>query len=119
MTFSEKTIEGLPVFELDGKIMGGTPEYLALCQRLKKLIAAGHRHLILDFNKVMWINSAGVGFLLECVAGLRRNGGDAYFVGVNGRVAHYFKITKLNTVLKFYDSPDAVVNELLHMAISA
>ncbi|NIV09806.1 MAG: STAS domain-containing protein, partial [Aliifodinibius sp.] len=61
------------------------------------------------FEKVRWINSAGIGFMLSCVTTLRRQGGDVYFVGLHDRVEYYFKITKIDSVLQIYRSVDEVV----------
>ncbi|MFQ5641645.1 MAG: hypothetical protein ACE5IR_27030 [bacterium] len=49
MTFLEKTVAGLPVFELKSKIMGGG-QPLALCDRLKELIHTGEKNILLDFS---------------------------------------------------------------------
>lgn len=111
MNYTERTIEGLPVFEPEGKMMGDK-NCVALCNRMKELAAVGQKHLILDCKKVKWINSSGIGFVLACVTSLRKNGGDVHFVGAHGKVAHYFKITKLNTVLSLYPDCDAVIRAL-------
>ena len=57
MTYFEKNVDGLPVFELEGKIMGGT-ECDKLCRRLMAVIATGHSHLVMDFEKVPTIGQA-------------------------------------------------------------
>lgn len=104
-------MDGLPVFKLEGKIMGGT-ECDKLCHRLMAVIATGHSQLVMDFEKVQWMNSAGIGMLIQCVTRLRRNGGDLHFLGVHDRVGHYFRITKLDTVLKIYDNMNEVRKKL-------
>lgn len=111
MTYTERTIEGLPVFELEGKMMGDK-NCETLCDRLKELANAGQKHVVLDCEKVQWINSAGIGFVLSCVATLRRNGGDLHFIGAHGKVAHYFTITRLNGVLSIYPDRNTVIEEL-------
>ncbi len=111
MTYFEKNVDGLPVFKLEGKIMGGT-ECDKLCHRMMAVIATGHSHLVMDFEKVQWMNSAGIGMLIQCVTRLRRNGGDLHFLGVHDRVGHYFRITKLDTVLKIYDNMNEVLKKL-------
>ena len=108
MTFFEKNIDGMPVFELDGKIMGGS-ESLPLCNRLLELIKSGKINILLDLNKVKWINSAGVGMLIACVKKLREKGGDLHFAGLHGRVEYYFKISKIDTVLKIYKNQDDAI----------
>ena len=111
MKYSEKNIDGLPVFELEGKIMGG-PQCDNLYHRMMDVIATGQSNLVLDFEKVQWMNSAGIGMMIQCVTRLRRDGGDLHFLGVHDKVKHYFGITKLDTVLKIYNSIDEVLSQL-------
>jgi len=111
MKYLEKNVDGLPVFELEGKIMGGT-ECEDLCQRMMDVIAAGQSNLVVDFEKVQWMNSAGIGMLIQCVTRLRRDGGDLHFLGIHAKVGYYFRITKLDTVLKIYGNMNEVLKKL-------
>ncbi|MFQ5865772.1 MAG: STAS domain-containing protein [bacterium] len=118
MQFSEKSVKGIYVFKLEGKIMGAG-ESASLCERLKHLVASGEKNIILDFKKVRWINSPGIGMMLSCVMSLRRAGGDVHFVNIEGKVAFYFKITKLNTVLKIYKNQEKALEAILSPEISS
>jgi len=111
MKYFEKNVDGLPVFELEGKIMGGT-ECDELCHRMMDVIAAGQSNLVVDFEKVQWMNSAGIGMLIQCITRLRRDGGDLHFLGIHAKVGYYFRITKLDTVLKIYGSMNEVLKKL-------
>jgi len=109
--FVEDKIEGQSVFYLEGKIMGRN-DSLILRDRLKALISSGEKNIILDFSKIKRINSPGMGILLSCVTSIRKNGGDFHFVALPERVATYFKITKLDTVLKISVNTDHVLESL-------
>ena len=61
MKYFENNVDGLSVFELEGKIMGGT-ECEDLCHRMMDVIATGQSNLVVDFEKVQWMNSAGMGW---------------------------------------------------------
>ena len=111
MKYLEKNVDGLPVFELEGKIMGGR-ECDDLSHRMMDLIAIGQSNLVMDFEKVQWMNSAGIGMLIQCVTRLRREGGDLHFLGVHDKVGYYFRITKLDTVLKIYSNMNEVLKQL-------
>ncbi|MCH7678549.1 STAS domain-containing protein [candidate division KSB1 bacterium] len=110
--FIEDKIEGQPIFYLTGKIMGRS-DSLILRDRLKALISSGEKNVILDFSKIKRINSPGMGILLSCVTSIRKNGGDFHFVALPERVATYFKITKLETVLKIYVNKDQVLKSIV------
>lgn len=111
MKFVEKEVAGLPLFELEGKIMGDA-ECWRLRDRLKEVIASGQSNVILDFHEVTWINSAGIGALISCIRELRHKGGDLHFTRLNERTAYYFRITKLDTVLKIYDRVEDALQAL-------
>ncbi|MFQ6112781.1 MAG: STAS domain-containing protein [bacterium] len=112
LQFFERHVKGIHVFDLDGKIMGAG-ESASLCDRLKQLVASGEKNIILNFKKVRWINSPGIGMMLSCLTSLRRAGGDVHFVSVEGKVAFYFRITKLDTVLKVYKDEEKALEAIL------
>ena len=111
MKYFEKNVDGLSVFELEGKIMGGT-ECEDLCHRMMDVIATGQSNLVVDFEKIQWMNSAGMGMMIQCVTRLRRDGGDLHFLGIHAKVGYYFRITKLDTVLKIYGNMNEVLTKL-------
>ncbi len=108
MKFSEETIGAVKVFHLEGKIMGG-PESQTMCDYLKGLIETGTRALVMDFDKVQWINSNGIGIIIACLIGLRNSGGDLCFANVHDAAGHYFEITRLDTVIKIFGTIEEAV----------
>jgi anti-sigma B factor antagonist len=96
MQFTEETFGKVKVYHLKGKIMGG-PETQTMCGRLKELIDAGTQRLVMDFREVQWINSTAIGAIVSCLTTLH----DA--------AAHYFHITRLETVVKIFDRIDEAV----------
>jgi anti-sigma B factor antagonist len=108
MEFTETTFGKVKVYHLKGKIMGG-PETQVMCNHLKDLIDAGAQWLVMDLQEVRWINSAGVGGIIACLTTLRKRGGDVRFANLHDASRHYFHITKLETVVKIFDSVDEAV----------
>lgn len=108
MKFSEETIGAVKVFHLEGKVMGGTDVQM-MCDYLDNSVAAGTRFLVLDFDKVQWINSDGIGIVIAWLTRLRKSGGDLFFANVHGAAKHYFEITRLDTVVKVYGTIEEAV----------
>jgi anti-sigma B factor antagonist len=108
MEFTEETVGPVMVFHLGGKIMGDTKTKM-LCDRLKGLIDAGTRSLVMDFRNVRWINSLGVGAIIACLNTLRERGGDIRFANLHDATQQYFHISKLETVVKICASVDEAV----------
>ncbi len=108
MEFTEDTFGKVKVYHLSGRIMGG-PETQAMRSRLKELIDAGTQWLVMDFREVQWINSTGIGVIVSCLTTLRKRGGDLRFADLHDAAAHYFHLTKLETVVKIFDGVDEAV----------
>ncbi len=108
MEFTEETAGPVKVFHLGGKITGDAKTQM-LCDRLKELIDAGTRSLVMDFRSVRWINSLGIGVIIACLNTLRNNGGDIRFANLHDATQQYFHITKLETVVEMFDSVEEAV----------
>ncbi|MGH7595068.1 MAG: STAS domain-containing protein [bacterium] len=108
MQFTEDTFGSVKVYHLGGKIMGG-PEMQALYGHFKELIDAGTERLVMDLQDVQWINSTGIGAIISCLITLRQRDGDVRFANLHDATAHYFHITKLETVVKIFGGVDEAV----------
>jgi anti-sigma B factor antagonist len=108
MTFREETIGNVHVIHLKGKIMD-IAEMQTLSSRLKELTDAGTRSIVMDFGQVRWVNSYGIGAIIASLTTVRRAGGDLRFANVQGATRQYFQITKLETVVKLYESVEEAV----------
>jgi len=111
MEFSKGNLSGFPVFKLKGKIMG-EPKCELFCNELLELIDSDQKQIVLDFSQVRWINSTGIGMMLSCMKRSREKGGELYFTGIKGRVAYYFRITKLETELDLFETLDQAIQVL-------
>lgn len=108
MRFSERQKGQVTVLRLDGKIMGGPPTK-ALCNRIDELFKNNRLQLLLDFEKVQWINSAGIGTIVRCLNSIRSKGGDIRFANVHDSSARCFHITKIDTVVEMFGSVDEAI----------
>jgi anti-sigma B factor antagonist len=63
----------------------------------------------MDFQHVQWINSTGIGAIISCLTTLRNRGGDIRFANLQGSTQKYFEITKLEEIVKRFNSVDEAV----------
>jgi len=105
----EKIEKDIVLVRPEGKIMGGE-ETTALCDGLRHLMNEGVMKVVMDFGKVTWINSAGIGVIMGCFTTLRRMGGNMKFANPTDKVKYYLQITKLNTVFEIFDTPEQAVS---------
>jgi anti-anti-sigma factor len=108
MEFTSEERGRVKIFHLRGKIMGD-PNTERMCEFLKDLIVSGTQYLVMDFREVEWINSIGIGKIVACLTTLRQTGGDIRFANLQHMTQHYFHITKLESVVKLFDSVDEAV----------
>ncbi len=93
------------ILSLTGKIMGG-PEASELNGKINQLIDDGKLKIIIDLEQVEWMNSSGLGILIDAVTVLKNNNGALRLVNVSDRIKNLLKITKLNTVFDLCESLD-------------
>ena len=73
-------------------------------QMLVQLLEKKIFRVTLDFEKVLFISSAGVGILLGLVSSVRDAGGDAVFVRVPPKVSSVFQLLNLEDYFTISDS---------------
>jgi anti-anti-sigma factor len=87
------------IFRLHGPII------LSNLFDFQKVLTAGTEKLtILDFTESEYIDSAGLGVILNYYVSGKRHGRTIRLVAVNYRVAELLKLTSANTLIKTYDS---------------
>ncbi len=73
----------------------------------KVLMAGTEKVTIIDFTESLYMDSAGLGSVLNYYVSGKRHGRDLRLVAVNYRVAELLKLTGANTLLKTYESIEA------------
>ena len=73
----------------------------------KVLTGGTEKVTILDFTESEYIDSAGLGVILNYYVSGKRHGRAIRLVAVNYRVAELLKLTSANTLIKSYDSVEA------------
>jgi anti-anti-sigma factor len=73
---------------------------------VSEIAAAGIRfqHVIVDLERVHWLNSTGLGWLVGLVRQRKDLGDGVALAGVNERIAQLLKVTALDLVLPCYAS---------------
>ena len=75
---------------------------------VQTLLGAGSRRLVLDLVDVPYIDSIGLGAIVQAYTSTRRRGGDLKFLNVRHRNRQLMATTKLLTVFEAYDTVDEV-----------
>ncbi len=95
--------DGVVILALSGKIMGG-PEAGQINDKINALIDENKKKIVIDLEKVEWMNSSGLGILIGAITTLKNNDGHMVLIHVSDRIENLLKITKLISV--FTIKPD-------------
>jgi anti-sigma B factor antagonist len=104
----QKEREGITVLELNGRITMGE-EATKFRQIIQTVAQAANPKLILDMQRVDYIDSTGLGAVVMSSTALGKAGGVVKLLNLNRRNIELLVATKLTTIFEiFSDEQDAV-----------
>jgi len=89
------------IVNVKGMLMGDETTDL-FRSTVKQLVEDGIRKIILDFSKLSWINSHGVGALMACYASVSTAEGRIGLTGIKPKVNQIMTITKVHRLFDQY-----------------
>jgi anti-sigma B factor antagonist len=99
---------GIVVLQVAGNIrMGADCERITL--EVEQLIAKKETRVVFDFSQLDYLDSAGIGMLVNCLSKLKRAGGGLRLAALKQMVAGVFKLTKLDTVIGIFPNVEEAV----------
>lgn len=108
LEITRREVEGIVVLDLDGRLTVGQ-ETGTLRETILELAGSGVTKVILNLEKVEYIDSTGLGGLVICFTTIKRAGGALKLLNLNRRNIELLVLTKLQTVFEvFNDEQDAV-----------
>jgi anti-sigma B factor antagonist len=66
--------------------------------------------VIVDFNKVSYIDSSGIATFVEGLKGMKTYGGKLQFFGLSQGIMEIFSFSKLDKVFEIYGNIDDAIN---------
>ena len=109
MKFKTETQESVTVIALEGNLLGG-PDASALVRQLNELIDAGKTRVVLDLATVAFMNSSGLGLLINGFTTMKNAGGSLKIANASEKIVELFKITRLASLIENYPSVHAAVS---------
>lgn len=108
MNIIERKMNDITLLELSGNF---TQEgNAAFKKHVTSTIDAGTRKLILDLERVPYMDSSGLGELVSCYTALQRVKGNLKLLHLTPRLQTLLVITKLSTIFATFDSEAAAVS---------
>ncbi len=75
-----------------------------LGEAVRGALAGGARKLLINFEKVAYIDSSGIGELVSCYAAVKNRQGELRICGMNSKVTNLIKMTSLFAVFDVRDT---------------
>jgi anti-sigma B factor antagonist len=108
MKIIERTLNDITVLDLDGNLaLEGNAQFR---KQVNATIDAGARKLIVNFARVPYMDSSGLGEIISCYTTLQRVSGRLKLLHLSNRLLHLLAITKLITIFETFDSETAAVS---------
>jgi anti-sigma B factor antagonist len=104
----ERKRDGVAIVELSGKLMGG-PDSEAFDETIKTLLHEGVKNIVINLERVRWVNSTGLGILISGYTTVKKSGGELKLLKVSDRIENIFIVSKLYTVFESFDNEDEAV----------
>ncbi len=108
MKFEDSVTNDVVVFEVSGKIMGGD-EATLFHGRVRENINLNKKNMIINLDKVDWINSVGLGMLISALTTVKNSGGRLVLANIT-TVESILSLTRLIKVFENYDSLQAALD---------
>src|ERR1051325_5961020 len=100
MQLSERKIGDVVIVDVSGKITLGEGGDAALKDKMRSLVQQGQKKLLLNLGEVSYVDSAGLGEIVQSYATVNKNGGRLKLLNVTKRIKDLLSITKLLTVFE-------------------
>ena len=98
---------GIAVLAINGEVDMGSASQLR--DQLTPIIASGAGVVVVDLSKVSYMDSSGIATLVEGLQSSMKRGITFRLSDLNSAVLDVFKLARLDSVFKVYDTTEAAV----------
>jgi anti-sigma B factor antagonist len=104
MHISERAIGDVVIVDVSGKITLGDGGDMILKDKMQSLSQQGFKKVLLNLGDVSYVDSAGLGEIVQSYATVSKSGGTLKLLNTTKRIKDLLSITKLLTVFECHDS---------------
>ncbi|MCE9600223.1 MAG: STAS domain-containing protein [Spirochaetia bacterium] len=107
LTLLHSKMNGMDMIEVSGEIdVYNSFEFKKI---VEDLIDAGSRRIIVDLEKVHYVDSSGLGALINQRTKMQKAGGDLFLVRISDQIRSVLELTKMAVFFKIYKNPEEVM----------
>ena len=112
MQITQREVRGVVILDLEGRLVveDGVPAFV------ERMNALGHRdgtRILLNFDKVTYLDSAGVGAVAWKYVTVRKRNGDVKLLNLRPKSFKVLTATKLLSVIESFESEDVAIDSFV------
>jgi anti-sigma B factor antagonist len=104
MQLDQRIAGNIVIVKVTGDVTLDRGADVILKDKIRSLLQQGHRQILLDLGDVTYVDSAGLGQLVQVYATTRNAGGSLKLLHLTKRLHDLLVVTKLLTVFDSYDN---------------
>jgi anti-sigma B factor antagonist len=109
MVINKREKDSVVIFDIEGEIKRSDITDVTLHQLVKEQLDAGKKNILLNFDKVEFIDSFGVGEILASYISTHNLGGKLKLARISKKLFLIFQVTMLTKVLDIFEEEDAAL----------
>jgi anti-anti-sigma factor len=113
MVIDKREKNNVVIFDIDGEIRRSDITDVTLHQLVKDELEHGKKHILLNFERVDFIDSFGVGEILASYISTHNLGGKLKLARISKKLFLIFQVTMLTKVLDIFDEEDLALRSFL------
>ncbi len=113
MVIDKREKNNVVIFDIDGEIRRSDITDVTLHQLVKEELEQGKKHILLNFERVDFIDSFGVGEILASYISTHNLGGKLKLARISKKLFLIFQVTMLTKVLDIFDEEDLALRSFL------
>ena len=108
MIVEKRQLNGFTILAVEGVIkLGESAQFFA--QTLERALADDRGHVIIDFSRINFIDSTGIGELVGYLGRFRNASRELILVNPSERIRKLLQVARLADLFTIYDSVDAAM----------
>jgi anti-sigma B factor antagonist len=110
MQLEQRMAGNVAIISIDGDITLNKGGDVLLKDKVQSLIQQGTKNIVIDLSRVAYVDSAGLGQLVQAYATTKNKGGALKLVNVTKKLKDLLVVTKLLTVFDTFDDEKAALS---------
>jgi anti-sigma B factor antagonist len=109
MKITTRNHNDITILYPEGKITLGDGDQ-ELGEAVRTTLSEGAKKILINFEKVSYLDSSGVGELVGCFTSIKGKGGELRICGLNNRLFSLIKMTSLHSVFDVKDTEEEALS---------